>query len=963
MFARPIYTLRPQEVFADLETSSQGLSREEVIQRQSLCGKNQLSVEEHTSRYRHLLAQVTHTSALVLWIASGMAFLNREWILGLGIWVLVIVNAWFSFQREHRAEQAMHALQALIPHFARVVRNQQEVQIPAEDLVPGDLLVLAEGDHIPADARVIESYGLRTSNAALLGESLPTPKSADASFGEEISELERPNLVFAGTSVVTGTGQAVVYATGMTTQFGRIARLTQSVKDAPTMLQLDLTRFTRRMMIIAVALGAMILVVGAFDIGLPFRQAFILALGVIVAAVPEGLSANVTLSLAIAGQRLAKAGVLVKKLSIIDSLATLSVICTDKSGTLTQNQMTVREIWVAGKSLRVTGTGFSPTGEFFPERDANSVQAELQMLLTAATLCNNARINPPTLSKPAWSSLGDQTEAALKIAAIKGRVLEDRITTLFPRVHELPFDARRKRMTTIHRVAAIQKDDPINTMLNNLAGQGEIAFTKGSPKDLLARCSTIFIDGRIQPLNAALRKQIEQAQDSYARQTLRVLAFGFRRLPPRQGVYSVEGVEQELTFLGLAAMHDPPRPEVMEAVKICKQAGIRLVMITGDYGLTAEALARRVGILDGPAEKIMTGAELEVLRDEEIQSLLGQNIIYARMAPEHKMRIVQAFQQQGEVVAVTGDGVNDAPALRKADIGVAMGISGTDVAREAADIILIDDNFAHLVNAIEEGRAIYDNIRKFITYIFSSNVPEILPFILTAMFNLPLALSVKQVLAIDLVTDMLPGLALGAEKPEPDVLRRPPRSRMCPFIDQSLIRRSFLWLGLIETALAYSGFFLVYALADDRFSAITRAIPALQAAAFSISGPDQDVQSLSMTVFFAGVVMAQIGNIFACRAETQRGHVLGWFSNRSLIAASVGAFILLLALIYLPPLASIFQHEPIPPVIWMWLATYPFIIYGCDWLRKQALRKNFSNGSKKNCIDRPQRGRPVEEAR
>ncbi|MBN1665498.1 MAG: cation-transporting P-type ATPase [Anaerolineales bacterium] len=963
MFTRPIFTLRQQEVFEDLDTSPLGLSGDEVIQRHSLCGKNKLSVEVDTPLWKHFLAQVTHPFALLLWIAGGMAFLNREWILGFGIWVLVIVNAWLAFQREHRAEQAMQALQTLIPHFARVVRDHQEVQVPAEDLVPGDVLVLAEGDHIPADARVIEAYGLRTSNAALLGESLPAPKSADASFAEEISEIERPNLVFAGTSVVSGTGRAVVYATGMTTQFGRIARLTQSVKDVPTPLQTDLNRFTRRVMMIAIALGVIILVIGAIDIGLSFHHAFVLALGIIVAAVPEGLSANVTLSLAMAGQRLSKVGVLVKKLSIIDSLASLSVICTDKSGTLTQNQMTVREIWVAGKLLHLTGTGFSPVGEILPAREAATVRNELHLLLTAATLCNNARVTAPTPTSPAWSSLGDQTEAALKIAALKGDVLESRLAPLFPRIHELPFDARRKRMTTIHRAAATPKDAQMNMMINGIPVQGEIAFTKGSPRDILTHCRTIYLNGTVKPLNPALRKQIEQAQDLYARQTLRVLALGYRLLPARQGLYTTETVEEELTFLGLVAMHDPPRPEVTEAVKICKQAGIRLVMITGDYGLTAEALAHRVGILDGPAEKIITGAELELLHDSDLQSLLEQDIIYARMAPEHKMRLVHAFQQKGEVVAVTGDGVNDAPALRKADIGIAMGIAGTDVAREAADIILTDDNFAHLVFAIEEGRAIYDNIRKFITYIFSSNVPEVLPFLVTAMFNLPLALSVKQILAIDLVTDMLPGLALGTEKPEPNTLSRPPRSRGCPLIDRGLIQRSFFWLGLLETALAYSGYFLVYALADGRLAEIVSGIPVLQATDFRMSGSEADVQPLAMTVFFAGVVMAQIGNIFACRTEIHRGRTLGWFSNRSLFAAAGGAFLLLLALIYLPPLAHVFQHRPIPPVIWSWLVTYPFIIYGGDWLRKQVLRERFYNNTSKNCIDPSQRRHAVEEVR
>ncbi len=374
-------------------------------------------------------------------------------------------------------------------------------------------------------------------------------------------------------------------------------------------------------------------------------------------------------------------------------------------------------------------------------------------------------------------------------------------------------------------------------------------------------------------------------------------------------------------------------------------------MITGDYGLTAEALARKVGILDNPAPRIVTGAELESLSDDQLHQLLSQEVIYARMAPEHKMRVVHAYQKRGDVVAVTGDGVNDAPALRKADIGIAMGISGTDVAREAADIILTDDNLAHLVHAIEEGRALYDNIRKFITYIFSSNVPEVLPFIITALFNLPLALSVKQVLAIDLVTDMLPGLALGTEKPEPDVLNRPPRSRSYPLFDHGLVWRSFFWLGMLETALAYSGFFLVYALSEGKLDALAASIPGLQAVVFQIHGSSGDVQLLAATVFYAGVVLAQIGNIFACRTEMHHGRGLGWFSNPALFAAGAGSLAILLMLVYLTPLARVFDHVPIPPILWIWLTAYPLILYSLDGLRKKILHWTFKNSEAKISLE------------
>jgi P-type Ca2+ transporter type 2C len=946
MLSKGIFSLRSQEVYDYLETSPQGLSGEEVISRQALNGKNQLVQAESNPAWKHFLVQVTHPFAILLWIAGGMAWISHEGGLGIAIWVLVIINAWFSFYREYRTEQAMHTLQTIIPHSARVIREGQEVHLSAIELVPGDLLVLAEGDQIPADARVIEAFGLRTSNAALLGESLPARKSSDASLDEGLSELERPNLVFAGTSVVSGTGRAVVYATGMMSQFGRIAHLTQTVKQAPSPLQSELAQFTRRMTMIALGLGLFILVVGYFDIGMGITEAFVLSLGVIVALVPEGLFANVTLSLAMAGQRLAKYGVLVKNLSVIESLANVSVICTDKSGTLTQNQMTVCKVWVAGKQLKVSGIGYTPDGDFFPISDSKSVRSELRLLLSSAVLCNNSQLISPSPNKPSWSSLGATTEVALRVAAMKGKVTETALLPIFPRIHELPFDACRKRMATIHKIEpsirTCQNAEEYSLNLPYLKPGSEVAFIKGTPREVLGLCTRIYINGTIRTLNTSLRQEILAAQDNYARQALRVLGFAFHPLPSQLERYTNETVETDLVFLGLMAMHDPPRPEITQAVKTCIKAGIRFVMITGDYGLTAEALARKIGIIESAAPRIITGAELELLNPDELQELINHEVIFARMAPEHKMRLVNAFQNKGEVVAVTGDGVNDAPALRKADIGIAMGFSGTDVAREAADIILTDDNFSHLVLAIQEGRALYDNIRKFVTYIFSGNVPEVLPFILTAVFNLPLAMTAVQVLAIDLVTDMLPGLALGIEKPEPGVLERPPLRRNTPLIDRRLIGRSFLWLGLLETLLAYSGFFLVYALADGKFNSLFVHLPGLQDFFYRFQGNSTHVQALAMTVFFAGVVFAQIGNMFTCHSENLQGRPVGWFSNPALFAAGAFSGVTLLGLVYFPPLANLLQHVPMPLVFWLWLSLYPFILFSLDWLRKDIIQRTAS---------------------
>jgi len=928
MVSDPIYVLPESEVFTALETSPNGLSEHEVQERRSLYGSNQLTEPPPEPIWRKLISSLAHPMAILLWVAGGIALGLREPTLGIIIWVVVLVNAGLSYWREHRAEEATAALQHLLPSYARVRREGEEQKVEASDLVAGDVLMLAEGDNIPADARVVEEYGLRTNNAVLTGEAMPARKTADASLLEGISEVERPNLVFAGTSVVSGTGLAVVYATGMLTQFGRIVRLTQAVHEQPSRLQQELSRLTRIFSLIALGLGAIVFTVGILDVDLGINEAFILALGIIVAAIPEGLPATVTLSLAVAVQRLAQKGVLIKKLSILETLEHVSVICTDKSGTLTQNQMTVRQLWVGGKPLVVTGSGYESEGEFVPSLGSEAAENDLSALLIAAMLCNNSRLNPPTPDHPQWTVLGDQTEVALRVVAIKGSLEEEALNKSLPRIHEIPFDAHRKRMSTIHLVNQHDSHFP------DVQRGEQIAFIKGAPREVLQLCTHIRMHGEVIPLDDNWRKHIQSANDDYARNALRVLALAYHGMPQRIGSYTPERVETNLVFLGLTAMMDPPRPEVAEAVSTCQKAGVRMVMITGDYGLTAESLARRIGMLATPNPLILTGAELEQLNDFELQELLRQEVVFARMAPEHKLRLVAAFQSQGEVVAVTGDGVNDAPALRKADVGVAMGLVGTDVAKEAADVILTNDNFSTIARAIEEGRTVYDNLRKFTTYIFSSNVPEILPFILTALLTpqvMPLALGVKQILAIDLGTDLFPALALGSEKPEPDVMERPPRRKLQPLIDNKLLQRSFLWLGLIEATLCFLSFYFINIWLD---------IPALQSlhAVIFTNIPHASQHNLAITVFYAGVVMAQIGNAFACRTERNRGRSLGWFSNPALWRGIAIELAILLGLIYLPPLADLFEHVAIPPVIWAGLIFFPVIIYSLDWIRKWIVR-------------------------
>ncbi len=958
----PIYAQRISEVYEGLETTPNGLSAAEAEERAALYGRNALSEPPQPAEWLKFLGHLIHPMASLLWVCGLIALFSGAAPLGFVIWVVILINASFSYWQEYRAEQAITALKELLPTFARVLRSGEEVQIPADELVPGDMLVLAEGDNIPADARVVEEYGLRVNNAALTGEAMPVRKTADASLREGITEVERPNLIFAGTSIFSGTGKAVVYATGMVTQFGRIANLTQAVREEPSLLMQDMQRITRKLTYIAIAVGAVIFFVSAFDVHIPHTQALIMAIGIIVAIVPEGLLPTVTLTLSKAVQRLAGKNVLVKKLAAVETLGTTSIICTDKSGTLTQNQMTVREVWAGGIRYGVSGVGYNPQGTLTPyplletkkgevasrplsklaesnllpqptslqgKREKtdplafaafNQAEEDLRSLLMACLLCNNSRLNPPTPTNSQWSCLGDQTEVALRVLALKGGLNQVACARGLPRAHEIPFDARRKRMSTIHW------DE----------GQ-QIAFVKGAPKEVLELCTRVLIDGQERPLDNALRAQILQANDDYARGALRVLAMARRTLPGRPGSYRAEEVENDLTFLGLAAMMDPPRPEVAQAVAAFRKAGIRMVMITGDYGLTAESTARRIGMLTTAQPHILTGAELDELEDLQLQEMLDQEIIFARMAPEHKLRLVAAYQARGEVVAVIGDGVNDAPALRKADIGIAMGMAGTGVAKEAADVILTSDNFLSVVTAIHEGRAVYENLRKFATYIFASNVPEIVPFLLMALFDLPPALTVSQILAIDLGTDLMPALGLGGELPEANIMEHPPRPRHQPLLDRDLFLRAFAWLGLIETALCYVGFFYIF-YANDALNLLQFYPVDWLSFTERIATPEGRLYATATTAFHVGVVMAQIGNALACRTEKGHVHSLGWASNRFLLLGMVVEVVLILATVYIEPLASLFEHQPLPLKVWLGLGLFAPILYVLDWLRREIFR-------------------------
>lgn len=905
-----------------LASQPSGLTQTEAAARIQCYGPNTIREVKGRPLALRLLANFTHMMALLLWIGGLVAFGAQLPQLGVAIWLVNLINGAFSFWQEYKAEQATAALRRLLPTYARVLRAGAEYHVLAEELVPGDVLLLAEGDHISADCRLVAETSLQVDQSTLTGESQSVHKTSEALFdtgpaansGQALARLELPNLLFAGTSVAAGIGKAVVFATGMATEFGTIAQLTQGMSEAPSPLQQELRQVTKIVTLIAVGIGLLFFGLAVTIAQVELAESFIFALGMIVAFVPEGLLPTVTLALALGVQRMAKRQALIKKLSAVETLGCTSVICTDKTGTLTQNEMTIRAIWVAGRRLSVTGTGYSAEGQFVDEgpsgTHAGEVAGDLRQLLIVAGLCNDARLVPPNDDSPHWTVLGDPTEAALLITAAKGKLDLEAEGHKTPRLRELPFDSRRKRMSTIHQVGASQ-----------------VAYVKGAPKEVLALCTRIRQAGQDGMLIDRLRAQIMAANDDYARQGLRVLAVALRVLPDDLAEYTPETVEQNLTLLGLMAMLDPPRPQVAAAVAKCHGAGIRIIMITGDYGLTAESIARSIGIIRSACPRIVTGAELETLDDGALQAALREEVIFARVAPEHKLRVVSALQQLGQIVAVTGDGVNDAPALKKADIGVAMGIAGTDVAKEAADMVLTDDNFASIVNAVEEGRSVYANIRKFTTYIFTSNTPEAVPFILFALSagRIPLALNVMQILAVDLGTDMVPALALGAEPPELGLMERPPRNLREHVITWPLLARAYLWLGLIQSVAAMAAFYALYWM--NGYWGQWLDLPS--------SGP---LYQAATAMTLAAIVTTQIGNLFAQRTERTSVFRIGLFTNRLIWVGIASELLLIVLIIYVPFFQAIFGTAAFPLEYWLFLFAWTPALLLADELRKALVR-------------------------
>jgi Ca2+-transporting ATPase len=874
--------LGTEELLALLHSSPAGLTTTEARDRLRRCGPNRLERIARRSLLVRCLSQFLSFFAVLLWVAGGLALLADLPELGWAVFAVIVVNGVFSFFQEYRAERAIEALQELLPHEITVLRDGVETKTATTDIVPGDVARLDEGDQIPADGQLLTATGLRVDQSALTGESHPVFKlPAVGNARESVPRQERHELVFAGTGVVAGSASFAVMATGMATEIGTIAHLTQSVPEEPSPLQREMVRVTRIVTGLAVSLGVGFFVLGVSMRLLTVTQGFVFALGVIVANVPEGLLPTLTLALAFGVKRLARERCLVKRLSAIEALGATTVICTDKTGTLTQNRMRACFVWASGQTVPVDDSLPEPAGD-------------LRELLEVAVLASQAT-----------ADRGDPTEMALVALAAEAGIAAEHLRNAHSLLAPYPFDSFRKRMTLVRAIDG-----------------SAVAFVKGAPRETLALCDRIRWGTATRPLTDELRSEILRAHDRLAVDGLRILAVAVRPVEKRLIGGPAAAVERELTFLGLVALSDPPRPEVKDAVALCRRAGVRVVMMTGDYGLTAQAIARQLGL---PVDKVVTGEELDRLPPPALADLIAQpNVLFARVSPAHKLSIVSTLEALREVVAVTGDGVNDAPALKAADIGVAMGRRGSDVAKEAAEMVITDDNFASIVAAIRQGRATWDNMGKFVTYIFASNVPELVPFLAFVLLGIPLPLTVMQILAVDLGTDLLPALALGAEEPEPGVMDRSPRARDERLLGPARLLRAYAFLGVAEAALSLLAFFWVYWLAGWR--------PGLPMAA------DGELYRRATTMTLAGIVAAQIGNVFACRTDRDSLFRIGVTSNRLVlvgIAAEVG---ILLGLMFVPPFPSVFGLVPPSFREWQLLLLFPPAMLALEEARKWCVR-------------------------
>lgn len=856
------HTLTVEDSFKRLATSPDGLSSDEAAKRLEEFGPNELQARARVSPWTILLEQFKNVLIIILLLATALSAFLGHGVEAIAITVIVLFAVILGFIQEFRAERAIEALREMAAPCATVIRDGTDRRVPARELVPGDVILLATGDKVPADARITEAVNLQTVEAPLTGESTPVEKHSHALSDETLPAGDLRNMAFAGTAVTYGRGRALVVATGMSTEFGKIARMLEAVDTVKTPLQKNLDRIGKSLARAAFAVVGVIVALGLFR-GQPFVEMLIFGVALAVAVVPEALPAVVTISLALGVKRMIRRNALIRRLPAVETLGSTSVICSDKTGTLTKDEMTVRRLYLAGHTIDVSGTGYEPNGTFSANGSGVVSSEALSALLRAAALASDARVEQKNGSGT-WEVKGDPTEGALVVAAAKAGLNKRALDAEFSRVSEIPFTAETKRMTTLHRTP-----------------DGVVAYAKGAPEVIVPSCSMILTEAGVEQLDEARRAEVLEHARQMAADALRVLAIAYK---PQA---TVEDAENGLTLLGLAGMIDPPRGEAKSAVHKCEEAGIKVIMITGDHPLTAKAVADELGLSKNG--RVLTGAELEAMDDSQLEREVESIEVCARVSPAHKLRVVTALQKRGDVVAMTGDGVNDAPALKKADIGIAMGITGTDVSKEASAMTLTDDNFASIVAAVEEGRGIFSNIKKYLMYLLSSNIGEIGLMAGATLAGLPLPLSAVQILYVNLATDGLPALALAVDPPERGLMQQPPRDPRRGIFTRPVV--ALMLVGGIWSAIINLGVF-VWALQSGR--------------------PIEE----AMTMTFVSLVLIQFFKAYNFRSD--RHSVLrDPFANKWLNLAIVWELIMLGLILYIPILERTFGTVALPMNDWI----------------------------------------------
>ena len=934
------HALTTEDVLRHLEVQNDGLNNEQAARRLARYGQNQLQEASRPTFWHMLWEQLNNFVVILLIVASVVSALLGDYVEAAAIMAIVVLNAILGIVQEQRAEEALAALKRLAAPDAQVLRDGHRQAVPARDLVPGDIVFLEAGNYVPADVRLLEAINLRVEEASLTGESLPVQKNAASVLDKNVPLGDRKNTAFMGTLVSYGRGHGVVVGTGMRTQLGLIATMLQGVESEETPLQRRLDELGRTLSIASLILVAVVFIVALIDytnIGLLFSNpagyfqtyvkeitdVFIIAISLAIAAVPEGLPAVVTISLALGMREMIQRHALIRKLSSVETLGSATVICSDKTGTLTQNEMTVTRLWADGQFVDVTGTGYAPHGDFMVD-DAKVDVAQYPAILTSlwlGVLNNDAdiEITGAADSQQTYRIVGDPTEGALLVAAAKAGALPIKVKQAYPRENEVPFDSERKRMITIHDVGMPRTED-ISPFYDNQQKNWDIIAVKGAPDIVLGLCSRYqAMDDESEPLTDETRQRILDANDTMTTSALRVLGVAYRMeqdVPDQAEALKTDELEKNLVFVGLLGMIDPARMEVKPALEEARNAGINTVMITGDYPNTARAVAESIGLMK-KRKGVLTGADLDKMDDAQLIDVIEDTAVFARVSPEHKMRIVDALQANGEVVAMTGDGVNDAPAIKRADIGVAMGITGTDVAKETADMVLTDDNYASIVSAVEQGRIIYSNIRKFVYYLLSCNVAEILVIFLGTLISKNSPLTAIQLLWLNLVTDGAPALALSTEKGDPDIMARKPRPK-----DEPIINR-FMQIGIVLQTLAITGVTLTAYFLGLKLH------------------PEQPEFAEAMA--FVTLSLSELVRAFTARSEYYPLHKIGIFTNRNMNWAVLLSMALIFAVIYVPFLNPIFNTLPLG---WQqWEVLLPLLLVpslvaeavklGYQWLQKR----------------------------